>query len=166
MRVLMLLGCAAALAVQPAYAQSAAAPTAESVGLTAEQTDVDPRAVEALKKMSAYLRTLNSFRLVSEGSLDVIGAFPLAGLILLASIGLARARILPGWYSAFGAIVALVVILHGTNWSRGGFWSATGGYVWVTILAGLVWALLTSALLTARAPKGASTPEVTATSPT
>src|SRR5690349_6208674 len=73
MRVLMLLGCAAAaLAVQPAYAQSTPAPTAASVGLTAEQTDVDPRAVDALKKMSAYLKTLNSFRLVSEGSLDVI----------------------------------------------------------------------------------------------
>ena len=72
MRVLMLLGCAAALAVQPAYAQSTPAPTAASVGLTPEQTDVDPRAVDALKKMSAYLKTLNSFRLVSEGSLDVI----------------------------------------------------------------------------------------------
>ena len=72
MRVLVLLGCAAALAVQPAYAQSSAVPTAASVGLSPEQADVDPRAVEALKKMSAYLKTLNSFRLVSEGSLDVI----------------------------------------------------------------------------------------------
>jgi hypothetical protein len=68
----MLLGCVAALAVQPACAQSSPAPTAASEGLTAEQTDVDPRAVEALKKMSAYLSSLNSFRLVSEGSLDVI----------------------------------------------------------------------------------------------
>jgi hypothetical protein len=66
MRVLMLLGCAAALAVQPAYAQSSAA-TAEAVA-----PDVDPRAVEALKKMSTYLSSLQSFRLISEGSLDVI----------------------------------------------------------------------------------------------
>ncbi|HEY6815648.1 MAG TPA: DUF2092 domain-containing protein [Croceibacterium sp.] len=67
MRVLLLLGCAAALAVQPAYAQSSAA---EAVA--ADQSDVDPRAVEALKAMSTYLQTLKSFRLISEGSLDVI----------------------------------------------------------------------------------------------
>lgn len=66
MRVFVLLGCAAALAVQPAYAQPSAA-TTEAIA-----PDVDPRAVEALKKMSTYLSTLNSFRLVSEGSLDVI----------------------------------------------------------------------------------------------
>lgn len=74
MRVLMLLGCAAALAAPPVYAQSAPAPSAASVGLTAEQADVDPRAVEALKAMSTYLSSLQSFRLVSDGSLDVITA--------------------------------------------------------------------------------------------
>jgi hypothetical protein len=68
----MLLGCTAALAVQPAYAQSTATPTAASVGLTAEQPDVDPRAVEALKNMSTYLQTLKTFRLTSTSSLDVI----------------------------------------------------------------------------------------------
>ena len=72
MRVFMLLGCVAALAAQPASAQSSTTPTAASEGLTPEQADVDPRAVEALKNMSRYLRTLDSFRLTSEGSLDVI----------------------------------------------------------------------------------------------
>jgi hypothetical protein len=72
MRVLMLLGCVAALAAQPAYAQSTATPTAASVGLAPDQTDVDPRAVEALKNMSTYLKSLNTFRMTSEGSLDVI----------------------------------------------------------------------------------------------
>jgi hypothetical protein len=68
MRIFVLLGCAAALAVHPAYAQSSPAP-AEAA---ADQSDVDPRAIEALKKMSTYLSTLESFRLISEGSLDVI----------------------------------------------------------------------------------------------
>jgi len=67
MRVFVLLACVAALAVQPAYAQSSAA---EAVA--ADQSDVDPRAVEALKKMSTYLSSLETFRLISEGSLDVI----------------------------------------------------------------------------------------------
>src|SRR6187455_2324430 len=61
----LLLGCAVALAGLPAYAQSA-----EPTGATAP--DVDPAAVEALKKMSAYLQTLQTFRLTSEASLDVI----------------------------------------------------------------------------------------------
>jgi hypothetical protein len=63
----MLLGCAAMLAVQPAHAQSSAAETTAALA-----PDVDPRAVEALKKMSTYLSSLQSFRLISEGSLDVI----------------------------------------------------------------------------------------------
>lgn len=66
MRVFVLLGCAAALVVQPAYAQSSTTTT------EATAPDVDPRAVDALKKMSAYLSSLQSFRLTSEGSLDVI----------------------------------------------------------------------------------------------
>ena len=61
----LLLGCAVALAGLPAYAQSA-----EPTGATAP--DVDPAAVEALKKMSAYLQTLQTFRLTSEASLYVI----------------------------------------------------------------------------------------------
>jgi hypothetical protein len=103
---------------------------------------------------------------VLTGSLDVMAAFPLAFLILLASVGLARARVLPGWYSWFGTIVAIVVLLHGTNWSRSGFWSATGGYVWVTIGAGLVWAAVTSWMLFSRAPTTEPAPESAAARPT
>jgi hypothetical protein len=62
----LLLGCAAVVTGLPAHAQSPA------VATEALAPDVDPRAVEALKKMSAYLTSLQSFRLVSEGSLDVI----------------------------------------------------------------------------------------------
>lgn len=67
MRVLaLLLGCAAVLTGLPAQAQSPAT-TTETLA-----PDVDPRAVEALKKMSTFLSSLDSFRVVSEGSLDVI----------------------------------------------------------------------------------------------
>jgi hypothetical protein len=61
----LLLGCAAVLSGLPVHAQSSA---------TTEATapDVDPRAVEALKTMSTFLQTLQSFRLISESSLDVI----------------------------------------------------------------------------------------------
>ena len=62
----LLLGCAAALAGLPAHAQSSAATT------EATAPDVDPAAVDALRKMSTFLQTLQTARLVSEGSLDVI----------------------------------------------------------------------------------------------
>jgi hypothetical protein len=62
----LLLGCAAALAGVPAHAQASAA-TTEAIA-----PDVDPRAVEALRKMSTFLSSLQSFRLISEATLDVI----------------------------------------------------------------------------------------------
>ena len=62
----LLLGCAAALAGGPACAQSSAATTEVAA------PDVDPQAVEALKKMSTFLSSLQTFRMISEGSLDVI----------------------------------------------------------------------------------------------
>ena len=69
MRVFVLLGCAAALLAQPAQAQSSGA---ASVAAVPDQSDVDPRAVEALKRMSTFLSSLESFRMISESSLDVI----------------------------------------------------------------------------------------------
>lgn len=62
----LLLGCAVALTGLPAHAQSTSAATATL------PADVDPRAVEALKAMSTYLTSLDTFRVISEGSLDVI----------------------------------------------------------------------------------------------
>src|SRR5688572_4516229 len=65
----LLLGCAAALAGLPAHAQSSAATTEAPV---LDQSEVDPRAIDALRKMSTFLQTLETFRLTSEASLDVI----------------------------------------------------------------------------------------------
>ena len=103
---------------------------------------------------------------VLTGSIDVMGAFPLAFFIFLASVGLVRAGVLPGWHVWFGTIAAIVVLLHGTNWSRSGFWSATGGYLWLTIGAGIVWAAVTSWLLYARAPAVEETTQAAAARPT
>jgi hypothetical protein len=73
MRVFLLLGCAAALAGAPAYAQaSAAAGAAVTTGPT--EDPVDAVAVLALERMSAYLTSLESFRLTSTSTLDVVTA--------------------------------------------------------------------------------------------
>ena len=69
MRIFVLLGCAAAMAVQPAYAQTPAATAATTAD---DDNPVDPAAVAALKAMSTFLQTLQTFRLTSASSLDVI----------------------------------------------------------------------------------------------
>jgi hypothetical protein len=91
-------------------------------------------------------------------STDVIAAFPLAGVIAAASVGLMRSGILPGWYGLVGIAAAILAVLHGTNWSTDGFWSPSGGYLWVTIIAALAWALITSILLYAAAPTAERAP--------
>jgi len=95
---------------------------------------------------------------------DVVSRYPLAAFILAASIGLSRARIVPAWYGSLGFLAGLIALLHGTNWATSGFWSGTGGWIFVTIVATLAWTLVTSGLLymkTAAAPmpeRAAATP--------
>ncbi len=98
-------------------------------------------------------------------SVDVISAFPFAGLVLAASIGLSRAGILAGWYAWLGVIAAILVVLHGTNWATSGFWSGTGGYLFVTIIAGLGWTLITSAALYSKATATERAPETASARP-
>jgi hypothetical protein len=93
------------------------------------------------------------------GSVDLISAYPFAGLIAAATIGFTRLRLLPYWYGYVGLAAAVLVLLHGTNWATSGFWSASGGYLWITIIAGLGWTLITSVLLYTRAPATAAAPE-------
>jgi hypothetical protein len=104
------------------------------------------------------LRALNT--LIATG--DAIAAYPLAGLILAATVGLSRSGVIArSWYMWIGLLAAILAFLHGTNWATSGFWSATGGYVFVTIIAGLGWTLITSWLLytaEARAPERAAVP--------
>ena len=80
-------------------------------------------------------------------AIDNVSAFALAGGILAASVGLARARLLPDWFLWFGLVAAVLVVLHGTNWADEGFWSPGGGYVVVVVAAGLLWTTVTSVLL-------------------
>ena len=68
-----------ALAFGIAVCMGAVAPSAilaqampQSGPAVTSQSTVDPQSVAALKRMSAYLATLNTFELRSEGSLDVV----------------------------------------------------------------------------------------------
>jgi hypothetical protein len=64
---------ASALLASPALAQqtTGAAPAAQAA-TTDDDNPIDPQAIEALKRMSAYLGTQTAFELVSDGSIDVV----------------------------------------------------------------------------------------------
>lgn len=68
MRSLLILGGMLALAGTPA-AQAQEQTAAPAV---APEDAVDPQAVEALKRMSAYLTSLNTFKLTSTAAIDVV----------------------------------------------------------------------------------------------
>ena len=59
----------AALLAGAAYAQPAPAPAAPA---GAADSDIDPDAIEALKRMSAYLGTQTNFELKSSGAFDLV----------------------------------------------------------------------------------------------
>jgi hypothetical protein len=107
---------------------ASAAPLAVSIAETA-----DPEVSQALNGLGL--------------AIDNVSAFALAGGILAASVGLARARLLPDWFLWFGLVAAVLVVLHGTNWADEGFWSPGGGYLVVVVVAGLLWTTVTSVLL-------------------
>ena len=93
-------------------------------------------------------------------SSEVLSSYPLAGLILLTSVGLYRSRILTAdWYRYTGVVATVLVLLHGTNWATTGFWSPTGSYLWIMLVAWFGWTVLTSWLLYAQAPASARAPE-------
>jgi len=74
MRALLLSGCAAALlAAAPAYPQAApAAPAPASPAVGAATPTVTPEAIAALKRMSDFLGSLQTFELTANSTLDLV----------------------------------------------------------------------------------------------
>jgi hypothetical protein len=70
MRIFLLLGCVVALAGSAAHAQNPV--TDEGAATGAAEDPVDPSAVDALKRMSVFLTSLESFRVTSTSTLDVV----------------------------------------------------------------------------------------------
>jgi hypothetical protein len=85
-------------------------------------------------------------------SIDALGAFLVGGFIGAATVGLTRAASVPRWFTWFGVAAAALVALRGTTWASDGFWSPSGGYLYVLLIAGFGWAIVTSVLLFRAAP--------------
>jgi hypothetical protein len=92
-------------------------------------------------------------------SIDALGAFLVGGFIGAATVGLTRAAIVPRWFTWFGLAAAVLVALRGTTWASSGFWSPSGGYLFVLLIAGFGWAIVASVLLFRAAPRVEQAPE-------
>lgn len=91
--------------------------------------------------------------------LDIFAALPAALFVLSSSVGFMRTRAVPSWLCWAGVGLAALFLLRSTNWARDGFWSPSGEWIFVTIVCGLVWTLVTSILLVRRAPATEGAPD-------
>jgi hypothetical protein len=83
----------------------------------------------------------------------VLSSFPRAMLIMSAAFGLWRAKLISNALFAAGVAAVVLVLLGGTAWLSGGFWSPDGVYSrFLSPAIGLVWALVVSRVLLTRRP--------------
>jgi hypothetical protein len=87
-------------------------------------------------------------------ALDVLAAVPSAVFFVAAALGLSRTGMIPAWLSWGGLGVAALFALRTTNWASDGFWSPTGGFLFILIPLALLWILTTSVVLVRTAPVG------------
>jgi hypothetical protein len=83
----------------------------------------------------------------------VLTSFPRAMLIMSATFGLWRAKLISNALFAVGVGVVILGVLGGTTWATAGFWSPDGEYSRFVLPAiSLVWVLVVSQVLLTRAP--------------
>ena len=78
-------------------------------------------------------------------------SFSIAVFIYATAMASWKARIFPLWYSIGSAVVALAVLFAGGALTYKGFYAPNGGYAMITLVASLVWVLVTSVFLIKRA---------------
>jgi hypothetical protein len=96
---------------------------------------------------------------------DAFGAFLIAGFIGAATVGLVRTGIVARWFAWFGLIATVLVGLRGTTLASDGFWSPSGGYLYLFLLAAFGWTVVTSVLLYRATPAAGPLPETVSARP-
>ena len=83
----------------------------------------------------------------------VLSSFPRAMLIMSSAFGLWRGRLISNGLFAVGVAAVVLVLLGGTTWMSGGFWSPDGVFSrLVSPLIGLVWIVIITRVLLTRSP--------------
>jgi hypothetical protein len=91
---------------------------------------------------------------------SAFAGFPLAAFIGAAGIAALRSGAMPRWYAWSSGIAAVLALFNGGALARSGFYSPSGAYGIVAMIAVFVWIAMTSWLLMAgeRAPRAAAVP--------
>ena len=98
---------------------------------------------------NALTSGLNDFAWASV----VLSSFPRAMLVMSAAFGFWRAKLISNALFAVGVTAVVLVLLGGTTWLSGGFWSPDGIYSrFVSPVIGLAWILVVSWVLMTRSP--------------
>jgi hypothetical protein len=87
--------------------------------------------------------------------------FPLAAWIGAAAIAAFRTWAMPRWYAGLSGLAAVLALFNGGALAHSGFYSPTGAYGIVAMIAVFVWIAVTSGLLMTegeRAPRAAAIP--------
>jgi hypothetical protein len=98
---------------------------------------------------------------VTATIVSAFAGFPLAAWIGSAAIGAWRTGWMPRWYAAMSGIAAILALFNGGALAHSGFYSPTGAYGIVALVAVFVWIAVTSAMLireAERAPRAAAVP--------
>ncbi len=83
----------------------------------------------------------------------VLTSFPRAMLIMAPTFGLWRAGLISNAVFGIGVAAIVLVLLGGTTWVNGGFWTPDGSYSrFVSPLIGLAWVLVVSRVLLTKSP--------------
>ena len=78
--------------------------------------------------------------------LDTMGSLVFAAFALAIAGAAMRTTFLPRWWGFVSLVMGLIAILGATAWSRDGFWSPTGGIVWITNIAFVLYVVVMSIL--------------------
>ena len=117
---------------------------------------------------AALTRSALAYSLADEGSdfvlplyhlsvmFDVFANLLAAGLFVSVGAAALRTGLFPRWWGWISALAGLWLIVSATAWARDGFWSPTGGVVWIAYIAFLAWFLVTSILLVRRTGREAT----------
>lgn len=72
---------------------------------------------------------------------------PLALMVFAFAVATARSKILPVWSVGISGLAALIIVIGVGTVAQSGFFSPNGGYIFVALLALVVWVVVTSILL-------------------
>ena len=78
--------------------------------------------------------------------MDAMSSLMFAAFAIAVGVASLRSGVLPRWWGWVSGLMGVLSILGATAWSRDGFWSPTGGLIWILNISFVVYIAGTSVL--------------------